>query len=158
MLLKDIREYDGIYLATGMTDLRKSVTGLAHIVKQDFRMDPFGNYMFLFCNKNRNRLKALSWDKNGFCMKCRNRHFMQYPSPSHSSIFTLSRLLLQNTNNAPPYGSSLILLSTIAASPLICFLISVWPQHKYTCFPEKLIMTVRAPVLLQPLFQAGSCP
>jgi transposase len=68
MLLKDIREYSVIYLATGATDLRKSVDGLAHIVKQDFEMDPFGNYLFLFCNKNRNRLKGLCWDKNGFCL------------------------------------------------------------------------------------------
>jgi transposase len=29
-------------------------------------MDPFGNYLFLFCNRSRNRMKALTWDKNGF--------------------------------------------------------------------------------------------
>jgi len=68
MLLKDIREYRGIYIACGSTDLRKSVDGLAHIVKQDFEMDPFGNYLFLFCNKSRNRMKGLCWDKNGFCL------------------------------------------------------------------------------------------
>jgi len=66
MLLKDIREYSGIYLATGSTDLRKAVDGLAHIVKQDFQMDPFGNYLFLFCNKARNRLKGLAWGRTGF--------------------------------------------------------------------------------------------
>ena len=68
MLLKNISEYNGIYLAIGPTDLRRAVDGLSHMVKQDFQMDPFGNYLFLFCNKNRNRLKALSWDKNGFCL------------------------------------------------------------------------------------------
>jgi transposase len=68
MLLKDIRDYNGIYLATGSTDLRRAVDGLSQIVKRDFQMDPFGNYIFLFCNKSRNRLKALSWDKNGFCL------------------------------------------------------------------------------------------
>lgn len=68
MLLKGIREYSGIYLSTGATDLRKSVDGLAHIVKQDFHMDPFGNYIFLFCNKSRNRLKGLSWDRTGYSL------------------------------------------------------------------------------------------
>lgn len=68
MLLKNIREYSGIYLACGATDLRKAVDGMAHIVKQDFKMDPFGNYLFLFCNKSRNRLKGLTWDRNGFCI------------------------------------------------------------------------------------------
>jgi len=68
MLLKDIREYSGIYLACGVTDLRKSVDGLAHIVKRDFQMDPCENYLFLFCNKRRNRMKGLCWDRNGFCI------------------------------------------------------------------------------------------
>jgi transposase len=66
MLLKDIREYSGIFLAIGCTDLRKAVDGLAHRVKDKFRMDPFGNYLFLFCNKSRNKMKGLTWDKNGF--------------------------------------------------------------------------------------------
>jgi transposase len=66
MLLKDIREYSGIFLACGVTDLRKAVDGLANIVKQEFHMDPFGNYLFLFCNKGRNRMKCLCWDGNGF--------------------------------------------------------------------------------------------
>jgi len=64
--MKDIREYSGIFLAIGATDLRKAVDGLAHIIRQDFQMDPFGNYLFLFCNKSRNRLKCICWDKNGF--------------------------------------------------------------------------------------------
>ena len=68
MLLKSIDEYDGIYLAIGSTDLRRAVDGLSHMVRQDFQMDPFGNYLYLFCNKSRNRLKALGWDKNGFCL------------------------------------------------------------------------------------------
>ena len=44
MLLKDIREYSGIFLACGATDLRNAVDGLAYIVKNDFKMNPFGNY------------------------------------------------------------------------------------------------------------------
>ena len=66
MLLKDIHDYSGIFLAIEATDLRRNVDGLAHIVKQDFQMDPFENYLFLFCNRRRNRLKCLCWDKNGF--------------------------------------------------------------------------------------------
>jgi len=68
VLLKDIHSYNRIYIACGPTDLRKSVDGLANIVRQDFKMDPFDNYLFLFCNRARNRLKGLMWDKNGFCL------------------------------------------------------------------------------------------
>ena len=67
-MLKDPSGFDGIYLALGATDLRKAVDGLALMVKEDFRMDPFENNIYLFCNKNRNRLKGLSWDKNGFAL------------------------------------------------------------------------------------------
>ena len=66
MLMKDIHEYSGIFLAVGATDLRKAVDGLAHIIRQDLQMDPFGNYLFLFCNKSRNRLKCICWDNTGF--------------------------------------------------------------------------------------------
>ena len=66
MLLKSIREYSGIYLACVAVDFRKSIDGLAHMVKQELQMDPFGDYLFLFCNKKRNRLKCLCWDRNGF--------------------------------------------------------------------------------------------
>ncbi|MDO0824400.1 IS66 family insertion sequence element accessory protein TnpB [Desulfosporosinus nitroreducens] len=45
-MLKDITNYDGIYLACGVTDLRRAVDGLSIIVKQEFKMDPFGNYLF----------------------------------------------------------------------------------------------------------------
>ena len=68
MLLKSVYEYTAIYMAAGVTDLRKSVDGLANIVRQDFGMNPFGNYLFLFCNRSRNRLKGLTWDKNGFSL------------------------------------------------------------------------------------------
>ena len=68
MLLKDIGSYSRIFLACGPTDLRKAVNGLSNIVRHDFQMDPFGNYLFLFCNRSRNRLKGLTWDRNGFCL------------------------------------------------------------------------------------------
>ena len=66
MILKDIREYSSIYLSVEPVDFRKAIDGLAHIVRQELELDPFDNYLFLFCNKQRNKLKCLTWDKNGF--------------------------------------------------------------------------------------------
>lgn len=68
VMLRPIESYDNIYLACGATDMRKSVDGLAAIVRQDFGLDPFEKSLFLFCNKTRDRLKALSWDSNGFVL------------------------------------------------------------------------------------------
>ena len=51
-----------VYLACGVTDLRKSYTGLAAIIKLKFRLDPYSRCMFAFCNRRRTLIKILQWD------------------------------------------------------------------------------------------------
>jgi len=110
-MLKSIESYDGIYLACGFTDLRKSVDGLAAIVKCDFGLDPFGNSLFLFCNKGRNRLKALNWDSNGFIIyyKRLDGHGAKFVWPVEQkdvkNITTIQlRKLLDGFSIDPPKG------------------------------------------------------
>lgn len=55
-----------VYLALGPTDLRNNIDGLALMVERQFRLDPFSNSLFVFCNRKRDKLKILFWDKNGF--------------------------------------------------------------------------------------------
>ena len=55
-----------VYLACGRTDMRKSINGLAAIVEQSFDLDLFGGALFAFCNRNRDRIKLLEWDGDGF--------------------------------------------------------------------------------------------
>lgn len=55
-----------VYLACGSTDMRKSIDGLAVLVKESFQLDPFSNALFVFCNRNRDKLKILYWENNGF--------------------------------------------------------------------------------------------
>jgi len=111
MLMKDIRDYSGIYLACGSTDLRKAVDGLANIIREDFEMDPFGNYLFLFCNKSRNRMKGLMWDRNGFFL-CYKRldgmgaKFVWPNSPDGARDISVQQLelLLGGMSVDPPRG------------------------------------------------------
>lgn len=110
-MLKEITSYDGIYLACGATDLRKSVDGLAIIVKQEFNMDPFGNYLFLFCNRDRNRLKCLNWDSNGFVLYYKRldgagARFKWPKEPADVRNVTVSqlRLLMEGLSIDPPKG------------------------------------------------------
>ncbi|GAB6172670.1 hypothetical protein JCM15765_21480 [Paradesulfitobacterium aromaticivorans] len=44
---------DRVYLACGATDLRKSIDGLAVLVKEAFDLDPFSPCLFVFCNRQR---------------------------------------------------------------------------------------------------------
>ena len=46
--------------------MRKSINGLMHIVQSSFKLDPFTNAVFVFCNRNRDRIKILDWDHDGF--------------------------------------------------------------------------------------------
>jgi transposase len=55
-----------VYLCLGATDMRKQITGLSEQVKLSFELDPFSEAMFVFCNKNRDRIKILEWDADGF--------------------------------------------------------------------------------------------
>ena len=57
-----------VYLAMGNTDMRKAINGLSIIVESNIELDPFSGHLFVFCNRRRNILKILYWDRNGFCL------------------------------------------------------------------------------------------
>jgi transposase len=57
-----------IYVKPGKTDMRKQINGLAVIVQQELKLDPFSGSLFLFCNGGRRLLKILYWDKTGFAL------------------------------------------------------------------------------------------
>jgi transposase len=67
-MLGDITKAEHVYIACGYTDLRKSIDGLAALVKQRFELDPYSNSLFLFCGKRCDRIKALYWESNGFVL------------------------------------------------------------------------------------------
>jgi transposase len=57
-----------VYLATGVTDLRKSIDGLSMLVADYLDLDVFSGHLFAFCNRKRDMVKVLYWDRNGFCL------------------------------------------------------------------------------------------
>jgi transposase len=54
-----------IYLAAGVTDMRKGFEGLYGLVRDRLSCEPLSGHLFLFCNAQRNRLKVLVWDGSG---------------------------------------------------------------------------------------------
>lgn len=57
-----------IYLHRDVVDFRKSINGLSVIVDQAMGLSPFDSGIFVFCNRQRDKLKVLYWDKTGFAL------------------------------------------------------------------------------------------
>lgn len=93
-----------IYLACGSTDMRKSINGLSQIVEYTLMMNPFDKIMFVFCNRQRNRIKILVWEENGFWI-----HFKRYEKGTilwtekieESQTMELSEKELENLMKVP---------------------------------------------------------
>ena len=70
-----------VFLAPGATDMRKSIDTLAILVAERLELDPLSGHLFGFCNRRRDTIKILYWDRNGFCLwhKRLERDRFQWP-------------------------------------------------------------------------------
>ncbi len=57
-----------IFVARERVKMNKSYDGLSLLVKDALEMEPLSGYMFVFFNRTSNYVKALYWDRNGFCI------------------------------------------------------------------------------------------
>ncbi len=57
-----------IYIATKPVDFRKGLDGLAALVKEVLKLDPFCGAAFIFRAKSADRLKILIWDGSGLIL------------------------------------------------------------------------------------------
>ena len=63
-----LRNIDKIYIACGVTDFRMQTESLCTLIKNKFKQNPFNKAAFIFCNRKRNSIKVLCYDKNGFVL------------------------------------------------------------------------------------------
>ena len=57
-----------VWLATGFTDMRKGFDGLAALVQDQLRRDPFCGQAFVFRGRQGRLIKVLWWDGQGLCL------------------------------------------------------------------------------------------
>jgi transposase len=80
MLTPDLKK-TALYVRPGITDMRKQIGGLSVLVQEELGCDPFASALFLFCNSQRRILKAIWWDRNGFCMWQKRLEKDRFPWP-----------------------------------------------------------------------------
>ena len=57
-----------IFLCTTPTKMTYSFDGLMGRAREIFDQDPTSGHLFLFVNRDRDRMKILFWDRDGFCI------------------------------------------------------------------------------------------
>jgi transposase len=82
-----------VYLACGATDLRKNIDALSVLVQESFRLDPYSDTMFVFCNRRRDIIKILEWDGDGFWlhMKKIEKGRFNWPDTAEEETMGLTR-------------------------------------------------------------------
>ena len=77
-----------IYLAAGVTDMRKGFEGLYGLARDRLSCDPLSGHIFLFTNARHNRLKLLFWDGSGLwvCAKRLEKGRFRWPEAEGSQL------------------------------------------------------------------------
>jgi transposase len=57
-----------IWIAAGVTDLRRGFTGLSALVQTALEQDPFSGHVFAFRGRRGDLIKLLWWDGDGLCL------------------------------------------------------------------------------------------
>jgi len=86
-----------VYLICGATDMRKATQGLSIIVSEQLGYKPFNGSVFVFCNRQRDKLKILYWEHNGFWLYYRTleKGKFQWPTEKEQQSISLTLRELQ---------------------------------------------------------------
>ena len=71
-----------VFLACGVTDMRKGIAGLAAVAQNILRQDPCSGAVFAFRGRRGDRVKLLYWDGQGFCLYYKILEKGRFPWPS----------------------------------------------------------------------------
>lgn len=86
------------YIRCQSTDMRKGFDGLSGIVRNEFLQNPLSGDIFIFLNKQRNRIKILHWQGDGFAIYYKRLEKGTFEVPQHkclsSGLITSQQLML----------------------------------------------------------------
>ena len=81
-----------VYLCRELVDMRKSINGLSVLVEETLGLNPFGPELFVFCNRRRDKLKILYWERSGFVLWYKRLEKQRFPWPRRdkSDVLTMT--------------------------------------------------------------------
>lgn len=80
-----------VFVATTAIDMRKSFDGLVGVVRSLIAQDPLSGHLFVFFNKRRTMMKAIYWDRSGYCLVAKRliRGTFFLPPPNEHGVVEL---------------------------------------------------------------------
>ncbi len=70
-----------VFLCRETVDMRKSINGLSILVEEALGLDPFAQQLFVFCNRKRDKVKILYWERSGFVLWYKRLEKARFPWP-----------------------------------------------------------------------------
>jgi transposase len=74
-----------VWLAAGVTDMRRGFDGLAALVQTQLAAQPFSGHVFVFRGRRGDLLKLLWWDGQGLCLFAKRLERGRFVWPSAST-------------------------------------------------------------------------
>lgn len=91
-MMRPSKDLPAVYLCRDVVDFRKGINGLSILVEETLFRDPFSEQLYVFCNRRRDRVKILYWERSGFCMwqKRLEKARFKWPRKAEDDVITLS--------------------------------------------------------------------
>ena len=83
-----------VYLYAEPVDMRKSIDGLSVLVEQEMDLAPNTAAVFVFCNRGRDKIKLLCWERNGFIVWYKRLEKQRFCWPKTDDSIEMSGELL----------------------------------------------------------------
>jgi transposase len=84
-----------VWLAAGVTDMRKGFNGLSALAEKTLKQDPYSGHLFVFRGRRGDLIKVIWWDGQGACLfsKRLERGRFVWPSPADGKVSVTSAQL-----------------------------------------------------------------
>lgn len=91
-MMRPANDLPVVYLYREVVDFRKGINTLAVLVEEALQLDPFSEQLFVFCNRQRDKVKILYWERNGFCLwqKRLEKARFEWPRKVSDEVITLT--------------------------------------------------------------------